>query len=192
MVRYDPWAGTDTSRGAVGGRRAGRRPGPLTAHNWLHVAWPPVLPSSWWDWSYNALEIGAVALYGARVLARRRDRAAWLAVTIGMGFFAAADLSYMLAWGDANVVPFPSLAGIMALTGFSVRGQWPVIAIGFIVFAVADSIYLVQTANGTYVSNGLLDVGWPAAMSIIAFGAWRRPASKARIRLDGWGLFLDR
>jgi diguanylate cyclase (GGDEF)-like protein len=193
-------------------------------------------------------------------------------VTIGMGLFAAADMYYSLAWGDADVVPFPSLAdalylsfypfvyigiglllrtrvgrlpaglwldgvigglavaalgaalvfgpvlsnthgapltvatnlaypladllllgilvGIMALTGFSARGQWPVIAVGFIVFAVADSIYLVQTANGTYVSNGLLDVGWPAALSIIAFGAWRRPASKARIRLDGWGMFV--
>jgi two-component system, cell cycle response regulator len=244
----------------------------LTAHNWLHVAWPPVLPSSWWDWLYNALEIGAAALCGARALTRRGDRAAWLAVTIGIAFFAAADMYYSLTWGDADVVPFPSLAdalylsfypavyigiglllrsrvgrlpaglwldgvigglavaalgatlvfgpvlsnthgapltvatnlaypladllllgilvGIMALTGFSVRGQWPVIALGFIVFAVADSIYLVQTANGTYVSNGLLDVGWPAALSIIAFGAWRRPASKARIRLDGWGIFL--
>jgi two-component system, cell cycle response regulator len=244
----------------------------LTAHNWLHVAWPPVLPSSWWDWLYNALEIGAVALCGARALARRRDRSAWIAVTIGMAFFAAADMYYGLAWGDANVVPFPSLAdalylsfypavyigiglllrsrigrlpaglwldgvigglavaalgatlvfgpvlsnthgavltvatnlaypladllllgilvGIMALTRFSVRGQWPVIAIGFIVFGVADSIYLAQTANGTYVSNGLLDVGWPAALSVIAFGAWRRPVSIARARLDGWGIFL--
>src|SRR5581483_3375058 len=30
----------------------------------------------------------------------------------------------------------------------------------------------------------------PAALSIIAFGAWRRPAGKARTRLDGWGIFL--
>jgi diguanylate cyclase (GGDEF)-like protein len=244
----------------------------LTAHNWLHVAWPPVLPSSWWDWLYNALEFGAVGLCGARALTRRRDRAAWLAVTIGMAFFAAADMYYSLAWGDADTVPFPSLAdalylsfypavyvgiglllrsrvgrlpaglwldgvigglavaalgatlvfgavlsnthgavltvatnlaypladllllgilvGIMALTGCSVRGQWPVIAIGFIVFAVADSIYLVQTANGTYVSNGLLDVGWPAALYIIAVGAWRRPARKAKPRLEGLGIFV--
>jgi two-component system cell cycle response regulator len=244
----------------------------LTAHNWLHVAWPPVLPSSWWGWLYNALEIGAAGLCGARALARRRDRAAWFAVTIGMAFFAAGDMYYTLAWGEANTVPFPSLAdalylsfypavyvgiglllrsrvrrlpaglwldgmigglavaalgatlvfgavlsnthgpvltvatnlaypladllllgilaGIMALTGFSVRGQWPVIAIGFIVFAVADSLYLVQTANGTYVSSGLLDVAWPVALSIIAFGAWRRPASRAKVRLDGWGIFL--
>ena len=244
----------------------------LTAHNWLDVAWPPVLPSSWWDWLYNALEIGAVALCGARALTQCRDRAAWVAVTIGMAFFAGADIYYMVVWGDANVVPFPSLAdalylsfypavyvgiglllrsrvgrlpaglwldgvigglavaalgaalvfgavlsnthgavltvatnlayplsdllllgilvGIMALTGFSLRGQWPVIAIGFIVFAVADSIYLVQEANGTYVTNGLLDVGWPAGLSIIAIGAWRRPAGRTRPRLDGWAIFL--
>jgi diguanylate cyclase (GGDEF)-like protein len=244
----------------------------LTAHNWLHVAWPPVLPASWWDWFYNALEIAAVALCGARAVARRRDRAAWAAVTIGIALFAAADMYYTLKWGDADVVPFPSFAdalylsfypavyvgiglllrsrvrrlpaglwldgvigglavaalgatlvfgavlsnthgaaltvatnlaypladllllgilvAIMALTGFSLRGQWPLIAIGFIVFAVADSIYLVQTANGTYVSNGLLDVGWPAALSIIAIGAWRRPASKAKPRLEGWGIFV--
>ena len=86
----------------------------LTAHNWLHVAWPPVLPSSWWDWLYNALEIGAAALCGARALARRRDRVAWLAVTIGMGFFAAADMYYSLVWGDANVVPFPSVADALS------------------------------------------------------------------------------
>ncbi len=246
--------------------------GLLTAHNWLHMPWPPVLPSSWWDWLYNAIEIGAVALCGARAVMRRRDRAAWFAVTIGMAMFAAGDMYYSLVWGDANVVPVPSLAdglylsfypavyigiglllrsrvsrlpgglwldgaigglavaalgaalvfgavlsnthgapltvatnlaypladllllgilvGIMALTGFSLRGQWPVIAIGFIVFAIADSIYLVQTANGTYASNGLLDVGWPAAMSIIAVGAWRRPAGRARARIEGFGIFL--
>jgi diguanylate cyclase (GGDEF)-like protein len=244
----------------------------LTAHNWLHVAWPPVLPSSWWDWLYNALEIGAVGLCGARAVTRRRDRAAWLAVTIGMALFASADMYYTLVWGDASTVPYPSfadalylsfypavyvgiglllrsrvgrlpaglwldgvigglavaalgatlvfgavlsdthgavltvatnlayplsdllllgiLAGIMALTGFTLRGQWPLIAVGFIVFAVADSIYLVQTANGTYVSNGLLDVGWPAALSIIAVGAWRRPAGKTKARLEGWGILL--
>ncbi|HSC02389.1 MAG TPA: diguanylate cyclase [Solirubrobacteraceae bacterium] len=244
----------------------------LTAHNWLNMAWPPVLPASWWDWLYNALEIAAVGVCGARAVARRRDRAAWSAVTIGMALFAGADMYYSLVWGDANVVPYPSFAdalylsfypavyvgiglllrsrvgrlpaglwldgmigglavaalgatlvfgavlsdtrgavltvatnlayplsdllllgilvGIMALTGFSVRGQWPIIALGFIVFAVADSIYLVQTANGTYVSNGLLDVGWPAALAIIAVGAWRRPAGKTKSRLQGLGIFV--
>jgi diguanylate cyclase (GGDEF)-like protein len=244
----------------------------LTAHNWLHVAWPPVLPVSWWGWLYNALEIGAVALCGARVMARRRNRTAWLAVTIGMAFFAAGDMYYMVVFQHLSNVPFPSiddalylsfypgiyvgivlllrsrvgrlpaglwldgviggfavaalgatlvfgavlkdthgapltvatnlaypladllllgiLVGIMALTGWSVRGEWPLIAIGFVIFAVVDSIYLVQTADGTYVPGGLLDVGWPAAMVLIATGAWRRPAGTTRPRLEGWGIFV--
>lgn len=243
----------------------------LTAHNWLGLAYPSFLPFSWWDWLYNALEIGAVALCGARALARKRDRAAWSAVTLGLALFAAGDMYYSLVWGDANVVPVPSMAdafylsfypavyigiglllrsrvgrlpaglwldgvigglavaalgaafafgtvlsqthgamltvatnlaypladllllgilvGIMALTRWSLRGEWPLVALGFLVFAIVDSIYLIQTADNTYVSNGLLDVGWPAAMTIIAVGAWRRPARKARLRLDGWGIF---
>jgi diguanylate cyclase (GGDEF)-like protein len=244
----------------------------LTAHNWLHMAWPGVLPGSWWAWLYNALEIGAAGLCAARVLVRRRDRVAWLAITTGLGMFAAGDLYYTLVWGDVSVVPVPSLAdalylsfypavyvgiglllrsqvgrlpaglwldgvigglavaalgaalvfgavlsathgavltvatnlaypladllllglivGIIAVTGFNLRGEWLPIAVGFLVFAVIDSIYLVQTASGTYVTDGLLDVGWPATMVIIAFAAWRRPTGRTRARIEGWGVFL--
>src|SRR5689334_17566335 len=88
----------------------------LTAHNWLHMAWPPVLPSSWWHWLYNALEISAAALCAARAVARRRDRAAWSAVAIGIALFASADMYYSLAWGDANVVPYPSVADALYLS----------------------------------------------------------------------------
>ncbi len=244
----------------------------LTTHNWLHVAWPPVLPVSWWDSLYNGLEIGAVGLCGARALARRRNRAAWAAIAVGLALYAGGDMYYTLAWGDATVVPNPStadalylsfypavyvgiglllrarvgrlpaglwldgvigglavaalgaavvfgevlsathgaaltvatnlaypladlvllglLVGIMAVTEFKVRGEWLLIAIGFLVFAVADSIYLIQAADNTYASNGLLDVAWPAAMVIIAVAAWRRPAGRPRPRIEGWGVFL--
>ena len=243
----------------------------LTAHNWLHMGWPPVLPSSWWSWLYNALEVGAVGVCGARVLVSRRNRAAWLAIAVGLAMFTAGDMYYTLTWGDSNVVPFPSFAdalylsfypavyvgiwlllrsqvgrlpaglwldgvigglavaalgaalafgavlsathgaaltvatnlaypladllllgllvGIIAVTGFNVRGEWLPIGIGFLIFAVADSIYLIQTADNTYVSNGLLDVGWPAAMVITAGAAWR-PGGRARARIEGWGVFL--
>jgi two-component system cell cycle response regulator len=246
--------------------------GLLTAHNWLGMGWPALPPSSWWDWLYNAIEIGAVVLCGARAVARRRNRLAWSMVTVGMALFATGDMYYTLRWGDAASVPFPSVAdalylgfypfvyvgiglllrarvgrlpaglwldgligalavaavgaavvfgavladthgavltvatnlaypladllllgilvGIMAITGWSLRGEWAWIASGFVLFAVADSIYLIQTAENTYRANGLLDVGWPAAMAIIAAGAWRRPAGRARARLDGWGEFL--
>jgi diguanylate cyclase (GGDEF)-like protein len=244
----------------------------LTAHNWLHVGYPPLFPASWWDWLYNALEIAGAALCGARAVARRRDRAAWSAIAIGLAFYAAGDMYYSLVWGDANSVPVPSMAdalylsfypaiylglalllrsrvgrlpsglwldgligalavaalgaalmfgpvlsntsgavltvatnlaypladlllfgivvGVIAVTGWSIRGEWPVLAIGLLVFTVADAIYLVQVANKTYVSNGLLDVGWPAMMAIIASAAWRRPVGRVRRQLPASVLFV--
>jgi diguanylate cyclase (GGDEF)-like protein len=246
--------------------------GLLTAHNWLHVGYPPFLPAGWWDWLYQALEIAGAALCGARAVVRRRDRVAWSAIALGLALYAAGDLYYQLAWGDANSVPVPSMSdalylgfypfvylgialllrsrigrlpaglwldgligalaaaavgaalmfatvlsnthgaaltvatdlaypladvllfgiviGVIAVTGWSIRGEWPLLAIGLLVFAVADAVYLVQVADGTYVSNGLLDVGWPAAMAIIAAGAWRRPVGRARWRLPASILFV--
>ncbi len=237
--------------------------GLLAAHNGLGLAYPALPPDSWWDYLYNAIELAAAALCGARVILRRRDRAAWLAVTIGLVLFSAGDLYYSLVWGDANSVPVPSpadamylgfypaaylgiglllrgrmralpaalwldgaigglavaalgaafafgpvltdthgapltvatnlaypladllllglLAGIIALTGWRARGEWLWLAAGFAVFAVSDSIYLIQSASGTYVSNGILDVGWPGAMVIIAMAAWR-PRRVGRLR----------
>jgi diguanylate cyclase (GGDEF)-like protein len=246
--------------------------GLLTAHNWLHVGYPPPFPASWWDWLYNALEIGGTAVCAARAVARRRDRAAWSAIAVGLAFYSAGDLYYSLAWGDANTVPVPSMAdalylsfypfvylgialllrsrlgrlpaglwldglvgamaaaalgaalvfgpvlsntsgatmtvatnmaypladlvlfgivvGIIAVTGWGVRGEWPALAIGLLVFTVADAIYLVQVANNTYASNGLLDVCWPATMVIIGAAAWRRPVGRARRRLPASVLFV--
>jgi two-component system, cell cycle response regulator len=244
----------------------------LAAHNGLGVAWPPVLPASWWDWLYNAIELASVLLCGARVLLRSEDRGAWLAITIGLLLFGAGDLYYSLVWGDANSVPTPSVAdalylgfypaayvgigllvrgrmrhaatglrldavigavaiaavgaavmlrtvlanptgppltvatnlayplgdlfllgivlGIIGVSGGRARGAWLWLAAGLTVFAVADAIYLVQTATNSYVSNGILDVGWPGAMVVMALAAWR-PQRGLQIRAtEGWGRFV--
>src|SRR5262249_25537895 len=96
----------------------------LTAHNWLHVAWPPVLPSSWWDWLYNAIEIGAVAVCGARALVRRRGRAGWAAGTVCIASFARVDIPSRRRWGDANPVPSPPLGDALSL------GFYPAVYVG--------------------------------------------------------------
>ncbi len=245
----------------------------LTAHNALGVAWPHLPPAAWWGYLYNAIEFAAVALCGARVIVRRRDRAAWAAVTAGLLLFSAGDLYYSLAFGvNASSVPIPSpadgmylgfypaayvgiglllrsrlrglsaglwldgligalaaaafgatfvfgavlsnthgapwavatnlaypladlllcgiLIALLALSGWQLRGDWLLLAIGFALFTVVDSIYLVQSASNTYVTNGLLDVGWPAGMAIIALAAWRPPLQRRAVRADGWGGFV--
>jgi diguanylate cyclase (GGDEF)-like protein len=244
----------------------------LTAHNAAGLAWPGIAPASWWPYLYNAIEFAAVGLCGARALVRRRDRAAWAAVTASLLLFSAGDLYYSAVFGaSADSVPTPSpadamylsfyvaayigiglllrarlrglpagawldgligalavaavgaafvfgavlsnthgaplavatnlaypladlllfgiLMGILALSGWQLRGDWLVLAIGFAVFTVADSIYLVQSARGTYVAGGLLDVGWPGGMLIVALAAWRPALQQAAVRIDGWNAF---
>ncbi len=243
----------------------------LLAHDGFRAPWPGVLPGSWWEWLYNAIEVAATVLCAARLAARRPDRLAWSAITLGMGFFTAADLYYGIAFPNPSDVPFPSiddalylafypcmyvgialllrarvrglpagvwldgligalavasvgaavvfgavmsntrgaplavatnlaypladllllgiLVGVMALTNFRVRGDWLALALGFAVFAVVDSVYLVQVADNTYVNDHLLDVGWPAALALIAVAAWRPTGAKVTHRVEGWGTF---
>jgi diguanylate cyclase (GGDEF)-like protein len=244
----------------------------LAAHNALGLPWPPLVPDSWWDWLYNAIELAAVGLCGARALTRRQDRAAWTAITAALLAYSAGDLYYSIAFGiNADSAPTPSpadamylsfyplsylgiglllrrrlrglpaglwldgligalalaavgaqfllgavlsntegtplavatnlaypladllllgiLVAILALSGWKLRGDWLLLALGFAVFTVADAIYLVQAADGTYVANGPLDVGWPGGMAIIALAAWRPPLQRSVARLEGWGTF---
>jgi len=68
-----------------------------------------------------------------------------------------------------------------ALTGWRVDRAWGLLAGGLFLFALSDSIYLYQTAAGTYKSNGVLDSGWIGACVVFAWAAWqpalrRRPA----------------
>ena len=88
----------------------------------------------------------AVAALGAALVF-----GAVLSATHGAALTVATNLAYPLA----DLLLLGLLVGIMAVTGFNVRGEWLLIAIGFAVFAVADSIYLVQTADNTYVSERL-------------------------------------
>ena len=59
-------------------------------------------------------------------------------------------------------------------------------ALGFAVFAIADSIYLYETAAGTYVEGGPLDVGWPAALVLIACSAWQPIRKLEDVRDESW------
>jgi two-component system cell cycle response regulator len=247
--------------------------GLLFAHNALGLGWPGILPTGWGNWVYYGVEWAGTALCLGRVLTRRSERGAWIAIAIGLALFSGGDLYWALVFGvNANSVPVPSVAdgfylsaypawyvgiglllrsrvgrlpaglwldgliaalavaalggtvvlgpvlsathgrplavatnlayplgdllllglivGIIALSGWRRAGGWWLIAIGFALFAVVDSIYLVQSAENTYVSNGLLDVGWPAAIAVIALASWRTPARMSAVRLDGLAAFL--
>jgi two-component system, cell cycle response regulator len=81
----------------------------LAAHNALGMPWPPVLPASWWEWLYSAIEIGAVAVCAARAFGRRGERLAFAVIALGLLSFSAGDIYYTLVFEHAASVPFPSI-----------------------------------------------------------------------------------
>ncbi len=131
-------------------------------------------------WLDGLIGIFAVAAIGATFAFP-----AVLSNTHGAPLAVMTNLAYPLA----DLLLLALVIGIFALSGWRLSGDWLALAAGFLIFAVADSIYLVQSANDTYVANGLLDVGWPGAMVVVALGAWRPPPRRDAVRTAGWAAF---
>jgi two-component system cell cycle response regulator len=74
---------------------------------------------------YTALELGAAAFCLARVLVRPSNRVAWLAIGLGIAWFAAGDFYFSFWLANLETIPFPSLAdvGYIAL--------YPLLYLGF-------------------------------------------------------------
>src|SRR3954451_16946477 len=119
------------------------------------------LPRLWLDGVITALAVGAVAaaiVFGAV-----------LKNTGGSVGTVATNLAYPL--GDLLLLAF--VAALMVVAGGRMGRTLAWIAGGLCLFGVADSLYLYQTAVGSYDVGGILDGGWSAAAVLIAIAAWR-------------------
>ena len=119
-----------------------------------------ISPTLWLDGLICALTIaatGAALVIGV------------VAETEGSIATVATNLAYPL--GDLALLAF--IAAVLVVTGGRAGWTWMLLAAGFIVFAVIDTIYLWQTAKGTYVEYTMLDIGWPACFLLVAFAAWQ-------------------
>jgi diguanylate cyclase (GGDEF)-like protein len=85
----------------------------------------------------------------------------------------AVNLGYPL--GDVTLLVFV----VVAFARYSWRPDrmWLYLGAAMVVDAVADLIYVYLAAKGTYVSGGILDTMWPAAMALFAMAAWQ-PAKR--------------
>jgi PAS domain S-box-containing protein len=107
---------------------------------------------------------------------------------LGVGSLSAAVVFNTVlehASGDFGVVatglayPIGDLILLSLLIGVAVASRrvplgwsWWLLGGGFAVFCFGDSIYLIETANHTYIAGGLLDLTWPLALILIACAAW--------------------
>ena len=94
----------------------------------------------------------------------------------GNALAVATNLAYPL--GD--LVMLSLIVGALAGTGWRLDRTWMLLAIGVSTFWLADSLYLVKTAEGTFVSGGPIDTGWWAGLFLIAAAAWQRPPARVR------------
>jgi two-component system cell cycle response regulator len=128
-------------------------------------------------WLDGVIASLAVAAVGAAVVF---DEV--LKTTGGSALVIATNLAYPLA----DLLLLSLVAAMFALTGWRFDATWALVGLGFGVFAIADTVYLYETAAGTYVEGGPLDVGWPAALVLIACSAWQPIRRLHGVRDASW------
>ena len=133
-----------------------------------------IAPSLWLDGVVCAL--AAAALGAALVLGV-------VASTEGPIATVVTNLSYPL--GDLAMLSF--VVAVIIVAGRRAGRTWLLIAVGFGIYAVCDTIYLYETALGTYTEERILDAGWPAMYVLTAFAAWqpRKRLDARRLRAGG-------
>jgi two-component system cell cycle response regulator len=99
---------------------------------------------------------------------------------------AATTLAYPLA--DALLLAL--CVGLFTLTGWRPGRSWSLIGIGLALAALADSIFLYQSANGTYAEGTLLDALWPMAALILGIAAWQPSTGGAQVKLSRWSMLV--
>jgi diguanylate cyclase (GGDEF)-like protein len=99
-----------------------------------------------------------------------------LATIEGNAIATATSLAYPIT----DLVLLGLVVGALAGTGWRMDRTWMLLAIGISTFWLADSLYLVRTAEGTFVSGGPIDTGWWAGMVMIALAAWQPEPLRVR------------
>ncbi len=147
----------------------------------------------------------------ARAQVRRAATTLWtdgLAAALAVGAVSAAivldevlvhaqghslEVITNLAYPVTDLVLLGSCITVIALREWRLDSTWLLIAGGVVVFWIADSLYLVETALGTYTPGGVFDIGWWLGLVLIAVAAWqpvRRDRPHAGEEDRGWMIAL--
>ena len=85
-----------------------------------------------------------------------------------------AEVATNLAYPVTDLLLVGVLVGVIGLCGWRLTRTWVLLGAGVVIFWVADSLYLIQSANGSYVPGGVYDVGWWGGITLLAMAAWTR------------------
>jgi signal transduction histidine kinase/ActR/RegA family two-component response regulator len=84
-----------------------------------------------------------------------------------------AEVLTNLAYPICDMVLLGSLVGALAARQWRLGRMWTSLSLGFVAFIVTDGLFLVQSAQGTYVVGTIVDSGWLLGGLLMAFAAWQ-------------------
>ncbi len=90
-----------------------------------------------------------------------------------------------LAYPLGDILLLSAVFGVFALTGWKPGPRWLLLGLGALATATADTIYLFQSAEGTYVEGTWVDILWPASMLLIAGSAWMPDRTRHGLEVEG-------
>ena len=134
--------------------------------------------SLWLDGVIGGLAVAAV---GTAVVFQ-----AVLRMTGGSPAAVATNLAYPLA--DLTLIAMVVWA--LGVVGWRPGRAWGLIAAGLLVFSISDSLYLYETAVGTYVYGSPTDLGWVAGGLLLAWAAWQPRAEPTDVIVEGRALLV--
>jgi diguanylate cyclase (GGDEF)-like protein len=109
-----------------------------------------------------------------------------LTAALALGPIAAAsntgsslETATNLAYPICDLTLLALVVTAAAFTGWRPGATWSLLGAGLLVLAGSDVVYLLQSAQGSYVEGGLLDVAWPLGALLLAGAAWV-PAPRRR------------
>jgi two-component system cell cycle response regulator len=104
----------------------------------------------------------------------------------GSPLSVATNLAYPLA----DVLLMGLVVLVLTCSGWRPGRAWALLAAGFGVFTITDSVYLFQSAQGTYVAGKLLDVGWPLGLLLMAFASRSAAPARSAAKVGGIALLV--
>jgi two-component system, cell cycle response regulator len=131
--------------------------------------------------SFSAARCLDGIIVGAAVAALAAALAAGPIFDSGTAAGGTLAVATNLAYPVCDLALLSLVVTAAALDGWRVNARWAALGAGLVVLALSDMAFLLQTADGTYVEDGLLDAAWPLGALLLAAAAWIRPPKRRAV-----------